>query len=937
MSRNIKLKSVIRIKKRFPRPDLAHLDRSTSEPETKPTIKKASTPPPRPVSQTKPVDTGSPEVRSPEAGSCVSADRPQCSEYAAAHEPLSGASTLAASADKADASTFVKSKPSQESSSGIPVEPLADTDESASGQAGSLVQRKLKRLSLPELQRYAKQSAKGADNAILEHAGLSSLLDEKLAEIKDTKTPKDASEDVRTEYNEKRAQLRKERDAISRKKTISYENAVALERAADEYAAVVAMLLDRPEVDYRRQPRLNEKHIDLTDEEKLALIERFLSSGRFSKHDAPASQPTILAEASGTVAPEASDGSKPGASGLDSMESAPSSAPASTSEDTHPASPVADTDGGSDDNGGKRGRGMLYALLLLFAVIILILMWFCTSKKTSTDVSSLTAVSSTATTTISSSSTEIQGTAPALGVQTITQDEQIAVEPNGKSVAPEPISESVAELTTGVEGATVPAPRGTEPISESAGEGVGLTVKATIVSLSEPTVQAVPALEKAGSDSPVFSSESIEKEVSVSGNVDCMGYAVSVQSYDGFAEVSYPSSITTKEASSFLIHEYALYADSLSEASYTFVSPGLVRIDYPIGISVADRRYAVDRFCKDLIAYAEGLAVASTPVSRREDTEGEPSVIASGLSDQVDADSIPSKDLPAATVVAALPASGEAPSTVDVSADAAAKTNTLKLTAFIDNEAAGTSPAASEVPVDRTKEDGISPIAVEATVVAVAGPEASSGRSGNGEPGQIVVPSPVVFSERRPAVTELEPSVAVAVPTVEPVSQSVETDKPVSLLTFWGAPFSFKAVDILSSNYAYYSSYGAGSGLSYDYRFPTGTTLGLDIGFLWHKISYAPYYDLPVIARFGYRWEGSKWSFGIMFGAGVMIARYEGVTQYSLLCATSVELHRWMTEKLGLSLRLTGLMSGNSLLPSGGSFAMISYELPVFLGLTFRF
>jgi phage terminase Nu1 subunit (DNA packaging protein) len=912
MSRNIKLKSVIRIKKRFPRPDLAHLDRSTSEPETKPTIKKASTPPPRPVSQTKPVDTGSPEVRSPEAGSCVSADRPQCSEYAAAHEPLSGASTLAAPADKADASTFVKSKPSQESSSGIPVEPLADTDESASGQAGSLVQRKLKRLSLPELQRYAKQSAKGADNAILEHAGLSSLLDEKLAEIKDTKTPKDASEDVRTEYNEKRAQLRKERDAISRKKTISYENAVALERAADEYAAVVAMLLDRPEVDYRRQPRLNEKHIDLTDEEKLALIERFLSSGRFSKHDAPASQPMILAEASGTVAPEASDGSKPGASGPDSMESAPSSAPASTSEDTHPASPVADTDGGSDDKGGTRGRGMLYALLLLFAVIILILMWFCTSKKTSTADSSLTAVSSTATTTISSSSTEIQGTAPALGVQTITQDEQIAIEPNGKSVAP-------------------------EPISESAGEGVGPTVKATVVSLSEPTVQTVPALEKAVPDSPVFSSEPTEKEVSVSGNVDCMGYAVSVQSYDGFAEVSYPSSITTKEASSFLIHEYALYADSLSAASYTFVSPGLVRIDYPVGISVDDRRYAVDRFCKDLIAYAEGLAVASTPVSMREDTEGEPSVIASGLSDQVDADSIPSKDLSAATVVAALPASGEAPSTVDVPADAAAKTNTLKLTAFIDNEAAGTSPAASEVPVDRTKEDGISPIAVEATAVAVAGPEASSGRSGNGEPSQIVVPSPVVFSERQPAVTELEPAVAVAVPTVEPVSQSVGTDKPVSLLTFWGAPFSFKAVDILSSNYAYYSSYGAGSGLSYDYRFPTGTTLGLDIGFLWHKISYAPYYDLPVIARFGYRWEGSKWSFGMMFGAGVMIARYEGVTQYSLLCATSMELHRWMTEKLGLSLRLTGLMSENSLLPSGGSFAMISYELPVFLGLTFRF
>ena len=152
-------------------------------------------------------------------------------------------------------------------------------------------ERRLRRLSLNTLTRYAKQSAKGADNAILDSQALQKDYDKVLGDIKAAKTPSDATDAEKEELNKKRAELRKERDAIAKKKAIADNKAVSLERAADEYAYVVSLLSKEPPVDYRKQPRINPMNIDLTDEEKAELIARYYNTGKYNTKPAPKAKP----------------------------------------------------------------------------------------------------------------------------------------------------------------------------------------------------------------------------------------------------------------------------------------------------------------------------------------------------------------------------------------------------------------------------------------------------------------------------------------------------------------------------------------------------------------------------------------------------------------------------------------------------------------------
>lgn len=253
-----KLKSVTRVKKRPPRLDLAHMEKQARPQSKKSTLKHVETV--RPVTMSRPVSDSTVEQRSnPNPLPDILRQDDIAPGFAAGHS---------------------SSIPTEETVSALPA--AKDPDSRLDEDATATIQRKLKRLSLVELQRYAKQSAKGADAAIVEHEALSMEYEAKLEEIKQAKTPKNATEVERKELNDRRSRLRKERDSISRRRTIAYQNAVALERAADEYAMIVALLLDQAEVNYRKQPRINEKSVALTDEEKLSLIERFLSSGRFN-------------------------------------------------------------------------------------------------------------------------------------------------------------------------------------------------------------------------------------------------------------------------------------------------------------------------------------------------------------------------------------------------------------------------------------------------------------------------------------------------------------------------------------------------------------------------------------------------------------------------------------------------------------------------------
>lgn len=124
--------------------------------------------------------------------------------------------------------------------------------------------QKLKRTPKLELLRFARQTAAGADKAIMEHKDIAAELEAKEAQIKASKTPKDATEEQRKELNAKRAAMRKERDALKRQGLIAYEKAVSLERASDEYSAVASWLLEK-KVDYRKQPRLNPVDSNLSE------------------------------------------------------------------------------------------------------------------------------------------------------------------------------------------------------------------------------------------------------------------------------------------------------------------------------------------------------------------------------------------------------------------------------------------------------------------------------------------------------------------------------------------------------------------------------------------------------------------------------------------------------------------------------------------------
>ncbi len=124
--------------------------------------------------------------------------------------------------------------------------------------------QKLKRVPRLELLRFARQTATGADKAIMEHKDIAAELEAKEVQIKAAKTPKDATEEQRKELNAKRAALRKERDALKRRGLIAYEKAVSLERASDEYSAIASWLLEK-KVDYRKQPRLNPVDSNLSE------------------------------------------------------------------------------------------------------------------------------------------------------------------------------------------------------------------------------------------------------------------------------------------------------------------------------------------------------------------------------------------------------------------------------------------------------------------------------------------------------------------------------------------------------------------------------------------------------------------------------------------------------------------------------------------------
>ena len=127
-----------------------------------------------------------------------------------------------------------------------------------------------KRISPNFVKRVGKTSAKACDDYISSHGGYDQQIAEVEAKIKAAKTPKDADDAVKAEYNEKRKALRAEKKKLETEKATSINKAESLERAADGYCDIYTLLTGKV-LDVRKTPRIN-AYTPLSEEQELEVL-----------------------------------------------------------------------------------------------------------------------------------------------------------------------------------------------------------------------------------------------------------------------------------------------------------------------------------------------------------------------------------------------------------------------------------------------------------------------------------------------------------------------------------------------------------------------------------------------------------------------------------------------------------------------------------------
>ena len=127
-----------------------------------------------------------------------------------------------------------------------------------------------KRISPNFVKRVGKTAAKACDDYISSHGDFDEKISEVDAKLKAAKTPKDADDAVKAEYNEKRKALRAEKKKLEMDKVTSMHKAESLERGADTYCDVFTLLTGKV-LDVRKTPRIN-PYTPLTEEEELEVL-----------------------------------------------------------------------------------------------------------------------------------------------------------------------------------------------------------------------------------------------------------------------------------------------------------------------------------------------------------------------------------------------------------------------------------------------------------------------------------------------------------------------------------------------------------------------------------------------------------------------------------------------------------------------------------------
>ena len=148
-------------------------------------------------------------------------------------------------------------------------------------------------------------------------------------------------------------------------------------------------------------------------------------------------------------------------------------------------------------------------------------------------------------------------------------------------------------------------------------------VAATEIVVAEPApapaedVPPAPVDEPAAeAPAPAETVEPVPATVPVDMEIGYLGYTLGIECYDSYAIVSYPSSVVTRgDVEAFLAAESMKYGASASGIVYSFPADGELRLDYPAGVTAAERRALAAAFATDVIdTVNEIFSVSGEPV-----------------------------------------------------------------------------------------------------------------------------------------------------------------------------------------------------------------------------------------------------------------------------------------------------------------------------------
>lgn len=152
-----------------------------------------------------------------------------------------------------------------------PVEKTEVVEEVDDASSPITISNAKKRISPNFVKRVGTISAKSCDELILEDSKLAQEISHIDKSITKAKTPKDASDETRSQLSAERKALRAKKAKLVAKRDINKEKAMALEKASDGYCDIYRLLTGN-ELSLRKTERINE-YASLSSEQEQEVLD----------------------------------------------------------------------------------------------------------------------------------------------------------------------------------------------------------------------------------------------------------------------------------------------------------------------------------------------------------------------------------------------------------------------------------------------------------------------------------------------------------------------------------------------------------------------------------------------------------------------------------------------------------------------------------------